>query len=500
MASFRRSVQQCALALLLKTSCTVDFDVQTLPSQDAGLRSSMHLAPTDSGDSPNVPACPEGTTLCNSTCVALESNPQHCGRCDRACATDERCIAGRCLPQCTPDQTLCGTTCRDLRRDVSHCGQCNSPCPIPANGTPICQNGTCHTLCNPGFGDCDDLPTNGCETDLTTSVAHCGACHRICPSGPQATPLCAAGRCTLRCTTGYADCNNDPTDGCETDLSNDPDHCGRCGNACLRTANTVAWCEAGSCQSTCMPGFADCDGVTSNGCEASLDGVANCGRCGVRCEGATPICATEGDTRTCTSGCSIDTRLCSGSCVDTQTDPDHCGGCNVVCPAAPHSRRTCSAGLCGFVCDPGYASCDGNSANGCETDLATSVSNCGSCGRVCSAGPNSIAVCNSGRCNLVCTAGYANCDGDLDNGCETPIGSDPNHCGGCGVTCTLLPHTRATCNSGRCTLTCASPWEDCNGQASDGCEIDLSSDPRHCGTCGQACPAPARCVLGTCVS
>ena len=35
-------------------------------------------------------------------------------------------------------------------------------------------------------------------------------------------------------------------------------------------------------------------------------------------------------------------------------------------------------------CDPGYADCDGNPANGCETNLDTDTGNCGSCGTACS--------------------------------------------------------------------------------------------------------------------
>jgi hypothetical protein len=32
--------------------------------------------------------------------------------------------------------------------------------------------------CDAGYGDCDGAPTNGCETNLATSAANCGACGR----------------------------------------------------------------------------------------------------------------------------------------------------------------------------------------------------------------------------------------------------------------------------------------------------------------------------------
>ena len=41
--------------------------------------------------------------------------------------------------------------------------------------------------------------------------------------------------------------------------------------------------------------------------------------------------------------------------------------------------------------------------------------------------------CTGGVCNRRCVAGFANCDGTLDNGCES-IDSTPN-CGACGVRC-----------------------------------------------------------------
>jgi hypothetical protein len=46
-------------------------------------------------------------------------------------------------------------------------------------------------------------------------------------------------------------------------------------------------------------------------------------------------------------------------------------------------------------CNPGFASCDGNAANGCETPITTDT-NCGACGIACA--PN--AHCSRGLCIL----------------------------------------------------------------------------------------------------
>jgi len=69
----------------------------------------------------------------------------------------------------------------------------------------------------------------------------------------------------------------------------------------------------------------------------------------------------------------------------------------------------------GYVCDPqqdqcvkkggcpaGYADCDGNPANGCETSLSTTT-NCGACGHACAAVDKANAACLGGRCFYACT-------------------------------------------------------------------------------------------------
>lgn len=44
--------------------------------------------------------------------------------------------------------------------------------------------------CAPGFADCDGNGSNGCEVELATNAAHCGACGRACGND-----LCTAGTC-----------------------------------------------------------------------------------------------------------------------------------------------------------------------------------------------------------------------------------------------------------------------------------------------------------------
>jgi len=136
--------------------------------------------------------------------------------------------------------------------DVS--GSCVQP---PPTGCPAAANAStlqiCQLNCNAGWADCDGQSVNGCETSLNT-VTDCGVCHAACSTN-NATPACAAGTCTIAsCSAGYGDCNNLPNDGCETNLANSTANCGACGNDCGANAT----CQGGACVSSAYCGDGIC--------------------------------------------------------------------------------------------------------------------------------------------------------------------------------------------------------------------------------------------------
>ncbi len=92
--------------------------------------------------------------------------------------------------------------------------------------------------CPNGETECD-----GACVDVTTNALHCGACGNGCPSTAGSSPTCSSGVCGFACHSGKGDCNADPIDGCEAELTSDPLHCGSCMTAC---PNKQA-CEAGVC-------------------------------------------------------------------------------------------------------------------------------------------------------------------------------------------------------------------------------------------------------------
>jgi hypothetical protein len=112
-----------------------------------------------------------------------------------ACTAQAAHQAGLCYdcgPKATGGKTLCGQTCVSLQTDTNHCGGCNTVCTAPQNATSTCSGGTCGVVCDPGFADCDGDPSNGCEANLQGDASNCGTCGHAC-SGDK--PACASGTC-----------------------------------------------------------------------------------------------------------------------------------------------------------------------------------------------------------------------------------------------------------------------------------------------------------------
>lgn len=252
-------------------------------------------------------SCAAGTGDCDGNmangCEAtLATDTRNCGACGRVCAfarASASCSGGSCvLGSCSADYANCNGLAADgcetsIRTDPSACGGCGMACALP-RATASCVSSTCRIAsCQPGFGDCDGNDANGCEVELTVDVNHCGGCSTSCPPPASATRSCIGGACGYACTSGFSDCNGVPTDGCEANLSTDVDHCGTCATSCAARPNTVRLCTAGVCTSMCTTGFADCDGMVTNGCEMNLNTNAqNCGTCGIRCSGGARLCCS----------------------------------------------------------------------------------------------------------------------------------------------------------------------------------------------------------------
>ncbi len=360
---------------------------------------------TDPGGTGCKPACTGAAPFCDAagTCVACRTSPD-CGK-GKVCSgkgADAACATG------------CAT-------DVD--------CKAAGGDAATCCEGAC--------------------VDTQSSAASCGTCGHACDLA-NANPTCAAGACVVdHCTPGYADCNGKVADGCESDLTADPDNCTACGLVCSVTGG-VAGCSNGCVATACDAGLADCNHDAGDGCEAVLT-----------------------------------------------SDPAHCGGCSKSCPTPTHAAATCAGGTCGMgACVSGYADCDSVPANGCEADLGKDVGNCGGCGKAC--GPDN--TCWKGVCHLGgCAAGKGNCNGDPIDGCEVDLASDPANCGACGDVCGALPNATPGCAGGACGVdACLDGRLDCDALPANGCEADPTSDAMNCGSCGAACALNEQCEASAC--
>jgi hypothetical protein len=274
-----------------------------------------------------------------------------------------------------------------------------------------------------------------------------------------------SGACQVKtCTGSYADCNGTNTDGCETDTSSSQTHCGACTGSTVNCdtvfAHSGGQCVNSACvlkPSSCATDYANCNGQSSDGCESNLKtDVNHCGTCPV-------VCSTTGTTTAgtaCTSGvcvpnCKGSLLGCStpqnGCTIDSATDENNCGGCNKVCSTAATAHvdsggNQCLSGACNPSCASLYDDCDGNPNNGCEKTVASDATNCGGCNVTCGAtNTTSAPTCASGKCSWQCQTGFGAC-GAPSAGCNTPLGTVSN-CRTCGEACT---GTNKYCTSGGC--------------------------------------------------
>jgi len=477
-----------------------------------------------------VTGCKPGYYSCNGDptdgCETDIWSADNCGTgqdgCGHPCSpsnTDSAsCLNGQCtIVKCKELFADCNNDpndgCETNLRDIHNCGECGKECTVSAGSEPTCSSGVCKVnVCPPGKADCDSNPAD-CETDITTTQ-NCGACGNVCagPNVNQWACVASGGQyaCQITaCAQNWGNCNGQIGDGCEVNLNSATDHCGSCGGKCSTHNATAQACNNGQCIPTCIDGFKDCNGprpgATDDGCETNVRTPQNCGACGTTCAPAhaTPDCSLGiCGIKSCeTDWVNCDGNVATGCEINISLHVDHCGGCSRICSANHIPTRACSGGQCTGACESGWADCNNNKqTDGCETNISTNISTCGGCNLACSANHVPSRTCVGGKCSGGCESGWADCDGNKQsNGCETSINSNVSHCGGCNLSCSANHVPSPTCTGGQCTGGCESGWEDCdNNKQSNGCEANTSTNPNHCGGCGNSCPAGFNCQGAFC--
>jgi hypothetical protein len=81
------------------------------------------------------------------------------------------------------------------------------------------------------------------------------------------------------------------------------------------------------------------------------------------------------------------------------------------------------------------------------------------------------------------------------DGCEINLSSDVNNCGLCARQCMNPGNATPVCTGGNCDFTCLPGYADCDMMVINGCETNLLSTS-NCGACTAACPGSTpRCQL-----
>jgi len=287
------------------------------------------------------------------------------------------------------------------------------------------------------------------------------------------------------------DCGGEDCHGCELgQRCNEPTDCaeGLC---------TLGFCEEPACDN----GVKDPD-------ETGVDcGGGSCGPCR---DGQPCLDPTD-----CDSGVCGDDALCaSPTCSDGVRNGDEVGvdcggsfcgeGCGIGTPCK--APTDCQSGrcdesqqICTLNCLRGTDECDGELDEPCETNLLSSSKNCGACGTVCDL-PHATTSCSGGICQIdVCEKPWIRCNTDNADGCEINGSDDVDNCGGCGMVCPER-HGTPACVNGGCVVDCDDAFGDCDADARTGCETSLN-DVNNCGACGKVCPdteGVPNCVAGKC--
>jgi hypothetical protein len=87
----------------------------------------------------------------------------------------------------------CNGACVYLQTDPNNCGSCGKACPAYAHADKVCSGGQCVFTCSAGRGDCNNQKaSDGCETCLRNDNNNCGRCGVQCATGGTS---CFAGSC-----------------------------------------------------------------------------------------------------------------------------------------------------------------------------------------------------------------------------------------------------------------------------------------------------------------
>ncbi|MBO4349641.1 MAG: hypothetical protein J6A01_01685 [Proteobacteria bacterium] len=462
--------------------------------------------------------CGNNQVVCDNTCVHLEDDPDHCGKCGNNCGEvlgasaaewicrNNECVAQACRAhyhlqngECVPDDenSCAGMDCTSLPGWGS--GKCDELWGCEAES---CQDG--YHLNTEGTDSpfCEDDAIQGC-IDSDSCQLDEGAKEMACNEG-----ICTIAQCDLTAyhwDNDHTACVKNTIEECGAPFVNCMNYAGWNpddeNNRCDLNKDGVVSCLANSCQS----GYHVYGGPNAP-CE--MDDHENCGKHGGACK-SDELCAGG----SCILECGSEQKKCGEICVDVASNSQNCGDCGKVCSAndVPQAASfTCKGGKCqAMACNTGFHVNNGQ----CEAD---NENNCGAASVNCHSAlaGSSKVTCKEGKCiATACASGYhlknnkcttdsifhcgseehsckdtgvagVTCDNGkcivsscflhyhvYNNTCEP---DSLSNCGAHGNACTAANNMNAECWMESCRSKCKDGYEDCDKDKTNGCEIKLS--------------------------
>ena len=417
-----------------------------------------------------------GDALCkeNQYCDSESTTCKDGTRCgDKICTTLQYCdvLSDTCI-----DGLVCGT---DLCRKNQYCDEESSTCKngIECGDTLCKENQHCDT------NTCKDGAV--CGSEICTENQFCDSYYHKCINS---FVICGSRICysSQHCDAETETCLEGET--CGDSFCTSHQHCNYLTGRCEEGVK----CGSNICKS---PKFCDSSSLSCKTGKTCGDSLCT----------ETQIC----EDNHCLS-CGEDDLICNGECVDPLTSMTHCGASGARCQYSPGSKcfegQFCDSGTCkcytGVDCMIGYGKmdcgpdqlvCTGEYIHACvENKTSLEYCGCNSLGRgtKCTDLPHTVNnTCEEGKCQITCEEGWADCNGNIEDGCEADL-TDPKTCGSCSNYCLDDHADSVTCLENQCQKQCKDGYEPHNGEC-----ININTSLQNCGQYDHACE---HCEDGTC--